>query len=196
MRLGQPGRVVLRGFLVGFDEENDVASEWYLALSELHHRAGKHRHATFKVDRSTPENMTVLDDAGKRIDGPLLAFHTNDIGVRGQQDRTFATVAFEARNEVCLPRLRCRHDRDVEPERSELRRKKLVELALVTRRIAGIDANDVLKECCGRVKTRLRMEHSRGGDRQDRAHENHMFHARNRRMKGARGGGRRRRQGV
>ncbi|MGC4085299.1 MAG: hypothetical protein QM736_25050 [Vicinamibacterales bacterium] len=166
---GEPRRVVLRGFLVGFDEEDDVASQRHLPLRQLHDGTGEDGHSAFEVDGSASVDVAVLDHPGERVDRPLLALDADHVGVRGEQHRPLASVAFQTRNQVRLPRLGSRHDRDLEPERPQPRRQQLVERPFIAGRIAGIETDDVLQQRSGRIDG---LRGRAGAQERQQRHEN------------------------
>ena len=87
--------------------------------------------------------MAVLDRAGKWIERPLVALHTDDVGVCGDEHRLPAAVAAKPREEMRLSRFRRRHDLDVETEGSEVALEQLRDFPFVSRRIAGVRANEL-----------------------------------------------------
>ena len=101
----------MRCLLVGLDHEDDVARQWHLVLGQYHHRAGEHRHAALEVDRAASVDMAVLMTPPNGSTRPLLPLDADDVGVRGQQNRTFAAVALQPGNEVRLASFGRRHDR-------------------------------------------------------------------------------------
>jgi hypothetical protein len=115
-----------------------------------------------------PEHIAILDLARERIETPFLSLDADDVGVRGQQDRTLGAVAFESRDKVRLSRVRRLDDLDVEPERLEARGQYLGDATFVARRVARVGANEVAQQRHRRVGVRALGAHRRTSRRENR----------------------------
>ena len=111
---------------------------------EQQHCLEVRREHSFVVDRATTVHVSVLDFGGERIDGPVLAFDTNDVHVSHENHGTTRAVAAKARDESSAAGRRLeqlRLDRmGLEDAREILRDRKLV-----TGRIHGVDLDHPLQ---------------------------------------------------
>ena len=98
------------------------------------------------VDRAASVNVSVLDQAGERIDAPLFALDADDVSVGGEEHWALRSVALEPGDDDRLRGVGRRDDLDVEAERLEAGREQLGDLPLVTRRVARVGANEVAEE--------------------------------------------------
>ena len=105
--------------------------------------------------KSTSEDVAVFYYAGERVDCPFLALHADDVSVRGDEQGPLRAVAAQAGNEVCLARVWCLDDVDVEPERLEARREQVRDAAFVAGRVRRVDADQLDEQCCRGIARRL-----------------------------------------
>ena len=83
-------------FLVGDAEKNDVAFQWYcLPLQRKHGHELQNAHRLHVKRPATPE-VTVLNFAGERIDGPELFDRRDNVQVIEKDDGLPRTVSFQA----------------------------------------------------------------------------------------------------
>ncbi len=167
MILGKPSSVVSPALFIGFGEQNDIACERNLVLREHHDGLGEHSQTTFEVDGASAHDVSVFDDTGKGIDGPLFAFDAHDIGMAGKQDRLLASISFQARDEVGFLRIRCLDDIDLQAEWGELGLQKRRDLRLVAGRIAGIDADDLSQQLSGVIQLLGGLQYRHGSKKCD-----------------------------
>lgn len=163
------GSVVLAAFLIGFGKKDNVAREFLLFFRDTQYRFREYRNAAFEIDGAASVDVTVFDDSGEGIEGPFLAFNTDHIGVRRDENRLLAAIAPQPRDEVGLGGIGSGDDVDFKAQWRELRFQKRRHLRFVTGRVAGIDADQFLEQERGVVQRRIGCaRHVCGGENSQR----------------------------
>jgi len=109
------------------------------------------------VDGAAAEHIAVADDAGERIERPFLPLDPDDVGMRGEENRTLRAIPLEPRDEMRLAGFRRRNDVDGEARGSEPRRQKLRDRAFAPRRVAGVDPNELRQQRGSGILRRPRL---------------------------------------
>src|SRR5580698_8708404 len=92
----QPGGVIGLRFFVSLDHEDHVALERNFIARQAHDGFSEYRDAALEIDGAAAVYIAVFDDAGEGINGPLFALDTDHVGMRSDQHRARAAVAFES----------------------------------------------------------------------------------------------------
>ena len=132
------GRV---GLLAGFGEKDQVAIEGHTGAfhQQEHHQVGGQ--VVLVVSGAAAPDIAITQNRSEGIHRPLVALHTNDIGVRQEQQRPLRAVAFQPRDQIRPARL---EGQDF--GWNAFGRQDLLEVLdgcdLVSRRVAGIDLHE------------------------------------------------------
>ena len=156
MVFGESGGVELAAFFVRFGEENHVAGEGDFVLREEHDGLGEDGESAFEVDGATADDVTVFNDAGKGIDGPLFPLDSDDIGMGREQDRLPAAIAFQAGDEVRFVGIGGGDDIDLKAEGFEFGLEERRHLGFVAWGITRVDADELGEQFRGVIDLRER----------------------------------------
>ena len=92
-----PGRV---GLLAGFGQEDQIALERHAGPLDEQERHQVRGEVVLVVGRAPAPDIAVTQDRSERIHRPLVALHTDDVGVREEQQWPLGAGALQPRDQV------------------------------------------------------------------------------------------------
>ena len=120
-------------------QEDDVPVELDVGAFQQQHEHQRRRDVVLVVEGPPAVDVPISDNGCERIDGPVLALHAHDIGMRHDQNRLLATVATKPRDQVRAGRVEG-EELGVYTLLLEDSLKVSRGFGLISGRIAGIDA--------------------------------------------------------
>ena len=90
-------------------------------LGQTHNGFGENRDAAFEIDGAAAVQVAVFHQAGEWVDGPFVALDPDHVGMRGEQNRFLAAIAFSRAIRGVLPGSGVGNNVDFESQRLQLR---------------------------------------------------------------------------